>query len=563
MEFIKLKSKRILLMGLIVCSTYSEAQNHKHNAKQAQKYQLLQQAFANNKKDTIQSLKTAQEWLARAKKESNKVECVNAYKIIMHYAPKKYRIIYADSLLQSAKATMNNETIAGAFLSVGAAHYNLNNHQKALDQYLRANFHAIKTNDPYLKHKVKYTIAQTKYQLEHYHEAIALFTDCLNFFKEENETAYLKTLHSLARCYNLIDRYDLSAFNIQLGLKQSKEWENEEMIPYFQSAEGMNEYKLKNYEAALRSLKIANIEIAKRNDYDTFALNLLYIGKCFWSTNQKETAVDYFVKVDQMAMQQKLNRPNLRENYELLIQFHTDQNNRNKRLMYVDKLMAFDKVANTQFKYASYKVNKEYDTNQLRLEKQEIEKEMRNSQNLNKISIVASFAISTGVVFWHIKSRRRQRKVFNKIMTQKTENNQNLIEEQEEEGKRRPITISPEVRAAVLPYLVKFEKNKKYLDKDISLVKLAFYLQTNTKYTSLIIAELRGKKIPAYISDLKIDYIVERLKNHPDFRKYTNKALAEEAGFGSTQIFTKAFVARMEISPTYFIRELKKDNQKL
>ena len=561
MEFIKIKSKTILLLTLLLFSICSDAQNHKRKTKQAQKYQLLQQTFVNNKEDTIKSLKTAQEWLATAKQESNKEECVNAYKIILHYVPKKYRIIYADSLLQSAKATKNNETIAAAYVSVGAAHYNMNNHEKALDQYIRANLYAIKTNDPYLKHKIKYTIAQTKYQLEHYQEAIALFTDCLHFFKEENETAYLKTLHSLAMCYNLIDRYDLSAFNSQLGLQQSQEWENEEMIPYFESAEGINEYKLKNYETALKSLKKANIEIAKRRDYNTYALNLLYIGKCLWSKNQKGAAVAYFVKVDQMAMQQKLNRPNLRENYELLLQFYREQNDLDKKQLYVDKLLAFDKVASTQFKYTSYKVNKEYDTKQLLLEKQEIEKEMRNSQNINRISVAAFLAIIIGVVFWHIKSRKRQKKIFNKIMAEKTENKQHLIEEVEE-GTRRTITISPEVRAAVLPYLVKFEKNKKYLDKDISLVKLAFYLQTNTKYTSLIIAELRGKKIPNYISDLKIDYIVEGLKNNSDFRKYTNKALAEEAGFGSTQIFTKAFIARMEISPTYFIRELKKGNSK-
>lgn len=147
-------------------------------------------------------------------------------------------------------------------------------------------------------------------------------------------------------------------------------------------------------------------------------------------------------------------------------------------------------------------------------------------------------------------------------MNQKTEDARRPQEEEEEEEEKltpKSITVGREVIAAVMPYLEKFEKNKRYLDKDISLVKLASYLHTNTKYTSLIIAERRGKNIPTYIRDLKVDFIVEELKkSESKFRKFTNKALAQEAGFGSTQIFTKAFIARMEISPTYFIKELKK-----
>ena len=48
------------------------------------------------------------------------------------------------------------------------------------------------------------------------------------------------------------------------------------------------------------------------------------------------------------------------------------------------------------------------------------------------------------------------------------------------------------------------------------------------------------------------------LKTRSNYRNYTNKALAEEAGFGSTQNFTRAFKERNGISPTYFIYKLKK-----
>lgn len=92
----------------------------------------------------------------------------------------------------------------------------------------------------------------------------------------------------------------------------------------------------------------------------------------------------------------------------------------------------------------------------------------------------------------------------------------------------------------------------------MKLSKMALLLNTNTKYVTLMIAKHRGKGTIEYINDLKIDYITETLKSESKYRNYTNKALGEEAGFLSTPKFTRAFKARNEITPTYFIYQLKK-----
>ncbi|MGB6084054.1 helix-turn-helix domain-containing protein [Moheibacter sp.] len=107
--------------------------------------------------------------------------------------------------------------------------------------------------------------------------------------------------------------------------------------------------------------------------------------------------------------------------------------------------------------------------------------------------------------------------------------------------------------------LEKFEKSKRFLEKDWTLFKLAAAFNSNTKYLSMIIHRYRQKKFSDYINDLKIDYIVVLLKENKMHRNYTNYALSEEAGFSSTQRFTNAFKSRTGISPTYFIAELKKE----
>jgi AraC-like DNA-binding protein len=92
----------------------------------------------------------------------------------------------------------------------------------------------------------------------------------------------------------------------------------------------------------------------------------------------------------------------------------------------------------------------------------------------------------------------------------------------------------------------------------MNLSRLASLFNTNTKYVTKVIAKYRCKGTIEYITELKTNYIINLLKSENKYRNYTNKALAEEAGFGSTQNFTKAFKNTTGKSPTSFIQEISK-----
>ena len=139
------------------------------------------------------------------------------------------------------------------------------------------------------------------------------------------------------------------------------------------------------------------------------------------------------------------------------------------------------------------------------------------------------------------------------------ETDNQITDSKESNAGKQPVQdISPEIDAAIVKKLEKFELNKKYLEKDMTLSKMAILLHTNSKYVTKIIAKHRGKGTIEYITDLKLDYIIEILKTESKFRNYTNKALGDEAGFNTTQNFTRAFKSHTGISPTYFIYKLKK-----
>ena len=119
-----------------------------------------------------------------------------------------------------------------------------------------------------------------------------------------------------------------------------------------------------------------------------------------------------------------------------------------------------------------------------------------------------------------------------------------------------PKTINPLIEVEVLSSLEEFEKDKKYLQKDMTVGRMAELLGTNTKYVTWIIAKHRGKRMIDYIIDLKTAHIIHLLESEKKYRNYTNKALADEAGFGSAQYFAKVFKEKTGESPTDFAGKL-------
>lgn len=509
------------------------------------------------KKDSLKTLILTKYWIKKAKKENNSWQLTKAYKIMMHLVDKNFRLIYADSLLSSAITTKDDEIIGSAYLTIGAAHYDNKEYTKALNEYILANNYIVKTDNKYLIHKVKYTIALTKYFLGYYEEAIALLNQCLNYFKEENDLAYIKSMHAIGLCYTQVNRYDLATYYNETGIDLANKFEIPSMIPYFNNAEGINRCKQKQYQKAIQLLLESVKGIEEKKDYANQITTWFCLGKCYWELEEKEQSVKYFYKMHEGIEKYNYTRPDIREGYEHLIEYYNQNKNLEKQLYFINKLMVFDKIVNNEFKFLSYKIHKEYDTKTLLEKKKKIENELNSNKKLY-ITIVMLMSLAILCLFgWHLISKKREKEKFNQVMA-------NLAEQKKEPiqaGISNSINLSLELTKSLTQSLESFEKNKKYLEKDMTLNKLATLLNTNTKYASLIIAHQRGKKTTTYINDLKIDFIVQQLIKSSKFRNYTNKALAEEAGFGSTQIFTLCFKNKIGMSPTSFIQQLNSSNQ--
>jgi len=506
--------------------------------------------FSNNilyeEKDSIKERLYAQSWLAKAKREKNFGQMAQSYKALIYTSDKKLRHIYADSMVTVAKRTADLELIGAVYMTRGAVYYDRKEQMKALDSYLIADEYISKTSNQYQIHKVKYGIAQIKYYLGFYDEAIALFKECLGYFKEENSRAYLNTLHSLGLSYNRIGKYKLCSHMNQLGLSEGLRFKNLEMQSYFIHSEGVNQYFKHNYPDAIKKLTKVLPALKETKDLTNETTAYFYIGKSYWALKLHEKAVPYFKKIDETFQKQQYIRPDLREAYELLIDYYQQQSNKDLELYYNCTLLKVDQLLLKDFKYLSGKIHKEYDT-------KKILQTQKNKEHYWTVLVTIIITIMTVIIVFLVHRHYKNKRLFEELMNRKPEMTHSLVSN----NTSKELGINLELITAILKNIEKFERNKKYLEKDMTLAKMASLLNTNMKYVSKIIARYREKGTIEYISDLKIDHIIELLKKENKYRNYTNKALGDEAGFGSTQNFTRAFNKRTGLSPTYFISKLK------
>ncbi|SCY96364.1 hypothetical protein SAMN02927903_03122 [Flavobacterium caeni] len=494
-------------------------------------------------------------YLKKAKSENNWKHILNAYKIILHQSEKRNRIYYADSMIYAAKHTQENDLIGSAYLTKGIVYYDMTDYNNALDNYLIANNHLIGTADKYLEHKTKYNIAQIKYYLGYYDDAASLFKESAAYFKNEDDIPYLSSLHSLALCYSRLEKFGQCTITNDFGIKEASRLEYYEAIPRFVNSEGINQFFRKNYSISIGKLNETLPSFIKNKDFAGETVTCFYLGKNYWALNQREKAMQYFLKVNKAFIERNYIYPYLRESFEITIDYYKSENDLQAQLKYIDQLLLADKYLTNNYKYLYGRIHKEYDTKKLLHAKGEIEKSLRFEKQQNIIFIILIAILLAWLGYMIYKSRENKRK-FKRLMERKAQ--QVKLTAEAKLKNTDTLKMNPEVKASILKHLDNFESSEKFLEKGITLPKLAKKFNSNIVYVSKVISHSRLKKSTDYINDLKIDWIIIQLRENSKFRNYTNKALGEEAGFSTTQHFTRAFYKNTGISPTFFIQELKR-----
>lgn len=523
-------------------------------------------SLLNIPKDTLEVLRLLEKSKEVARQSSQYKDLVEAYTQLAYWSESpENRLVYMDSALVVAQQTADNKIIGNVFFDKGELYQLENNWNKAIEHYIQAYDYSHTTTDEYLKHKVKYGIASVKLLLEDYEESLEMVSECANFFKEHpHENArkyYLKSLHLTGLCYNQLGDFDkCTAINTK-SITTAKTLLFDELEVFFVYSEAMNLYDQAQYNESIAYLHQA---LALEKTYKNKNIQLsayVLLGKNHLQLAQYEQTSSYFLKADSLSIATSTVLPDLNEGYTYLANKAKEEHKFDEKFYYLKKIISNNSLLYDQYKQLSSMIYKEYDNKKLLLSIQESEKSLaQQHKTQHYVQWIASIIIGIVILligFGSYKKQQYQRKTkasapllsgFSASFVAETPQKNTAI------TNKNP--INERVTHHILQQLERFESNRDYLKKNITLTYLATKFKTNPKYISSVIKSHKHKEFIQYINELRFEHLTTMLAINK-YKHYTIEALAGELGFSSAKGFNQAFYKSKGIKVTDFIKEFR------
>jgi AraC-like DNA-binding protein len=270
---------------------------------------------------------------------------------------------------------------------------------------------------------------------------------------------------------------------------------------------------------------------------------------CFYELKNSDSAIYYSKKY--LAYPKRNITP--KQKSAIIYDVLANQYYKNKQIDSAFKYSELTVLAVKTLNQSKSKVNKSYYLH-----------DFKNVEALNKILISKNKSTKNSFItyaatlliiaffitfFFYRKSKKTTLK-FNEINNQ-IQNTQVL--------EKTAYNLNVELENKILNGIHELEKSTDYLDSSFNINVLAKKINTNTSYLSYTINKIKNKSFKQYITELKIEYLIKKLKLDKNYRKYTIKYLAEEIGYTSASSFTRAFKKHKGIIPSEFIKSLSEE----
>lgn len=434
-------------------------------------------------------------------------------------------------------------------------------------------------NDPKKKIEALFILSKIDYQNANYKSALEHLYSAQHLIKNVDD----KDFWNIRLDFNLAEIYrDLQIFDLA-----DKHFRQANQL--FQNINKPNQIltEIHNYENAVDRSKNSDYRgsniLLKKNlnaSHNMRYLSFLRLGKNYIQTNQSDSAFINFSKVpagseilytnslvglaqssllknDWNSAEQYLkNALNLnatlhtqREIYNILSQKYLNEKNIDLHEIYKLKYDSVDNKISANLDQARNLVIKHVE-----LENYDVQNTFWSKSVFILICLIIISAIP--LIYYYFKTRSDYKKYLQIV----NEVNIEPIPKIEIEIEKEKQSVIPEKsEQLLLKKLHKFEQSENYLNPKISLTMLAKQFDTNTKYLSEVVNKNKDKNFNSYINELRINYIVHKLKNEPKYKNYKVISLAEECGYASHSTFIAAFRSVKGISPASFINFLKKE----
>ncbi len=376
---------------------------------------------------------------------------------------------------------------------------------------------------------------------------------------------HVNIITTVSEIYIDSEHYDSVQYYAEKGIAISKSLDYKEGLVDLYIKKGMIFYYKKNYDQSFKYLfKAQNILLTqdiKNKFYPTVNSNYFLAG-CYYEKGLYDNAINQLLNTINVLEENDLTKPPVIQSHLLLANCYGEKKDLEKALYWHNKYLKLNE---------NYQKDKDKTVNSIyEKETQKLESEIESLKNKHiigertKIYISIGFVflsvILIGFVFRYFKKQKTNKLVFDDLMKKI-----NHLESSEQESFNHKemvseLIIDDDKIKEVLEGLDKLERQEFFLREDCNLTSMSKKVKTNVTYLSKIINTYKQKSFNEYINDLRIDYVVKRLKNDKKLRSFSIKSIAKEIGYKSDYSFAKHFKAKTGLYPSYYIKNIEKQN---
>lgn len=378
-----------------------------------------------------------------------------------------------------------------------------------------------------------------------------LFADKYNIIGEAYQKYYIQSKKKV-----LLDSAN-HYFNVAATMMLQDNFQPEYTKALLSMREAKSAALAGNYEKSLSLYRKRKKYPIIQDNIRTEQLFDLGMADCFHHLKQVDSALFYCSKYIERYQITKVSKENLLMTYNIMTQCYNQKNDAKNAYRYAQKsLELIQSIEGIKSKSLNFLHN--YDLNKIKEESNKV----IASKNYFKISLFGILIILAIVVFsfyFYYKDQKEKHYRFLKIIQDLKESKTSeisilQIDITEPQPKQ---TLDEEFIEKIALGLKKLEQKETFLDPNFKLAFVAKKLNTNTAYLSQYFNQVMQKTFSEYTQELRIHYVLQKLKDAPYFRKYTLQAIAEEVGYKDANTLVRVFKKQTGLSPNYYIEKLE------
>ena len=530
-------------------------------------------------------------------------------KIFDFYAQYDSSFIYyqlAEPIFEILKDSVN---AAKCLINIGVTHYYYNNTDSALFYYQKAKIFLQNSNEYTLLAKTLNNIALINKKLGYYNEAITYLQKTIDiyekidntegiatayqnigiiYWEQKNYNLALETFEIAKNIYENNNNFDdLAAVLTNIGLIYSDLNDTTNALVFYDKA--INLYRQTNNKQGIATvLHNKGSMLNETKFYDEAELLIeqalaifseikykpgIFLCKASLSsiyTAKKEhiKAIKTSLEVIQLSDNQQI--AHLKDAYWILAQNYQSISNYKDAFFYLNKYVAInDSIFSLEKNKQLNEIRTKYETEKKETEiailnknakiaKLEMERKKRKMKIISISLIIILIFFIASIILYFQKQKSYQALVEQNIKLAQFDIEKEKQNIKDEDKTKKVLVLDNEQKQQLSEDIIEqMEKNKVFLNPQLTINTFAKTLNSNRNYISQIINDVFQTNFNNFVNEYRIKEARKLLLN-PDYQHFTIEGIAHEVGFHSKATFNNAFKKFTGVTPSFF----KKNSQK-